>query len=255
MIERLQSLVSEGLTLREIDTQMGWRKGTATQELKRLGIERPKLNPGRKALDLAGQTFGFLTAVERIKEPGVAGFSWRCDCKCGNEVVMQAGKLTRNDRQVPRSCGCYWRERLVGTRYGKLVVVKAADVKGDTWELRCDCGNNCVLSTSTLHNGRTTCGECTSYTQLALGLTEEEWRTHVRLVNMYGITLAEYNQMVEDQKSECLICHKKFEKLVVDHDHSTGKVRGLLCLRCNLALGQFSDDVSLLRGAIEYLNR
>lgn len=52
----------------------------------------------------------------------------------------------------------------------------------------------------------------------------------------------------------CEICGRK-QKLEVDHNHSTGKVRGVLCSRCNGALGQFLDDINMLKKAIAYLEK
>lgn len=59
--------------------------------------------------------------------------------------------------------------------------------------------------------------------------------------------------MVEAQGGLCPIC-KKWEAVHVDHDHVTGKVRGILCEPCNGGLGQFRDSVSTIRRAIEYLH-
>jgi len=72
----------------------------------------------------------------------------------------------------------------------------------------------------------------------------------------YGITADEFKQMFETQQGKCSICSeepKTKRGLHVDHDHETGKVRGLLCHGCNVALGSFKDDVTLLNKAIEYL--
>lgn len=52
----------------------------------------------------------------------------------------------------------------------------------------------------------------------------------------YGISELEYQALITEQGDLCALCDKK-KKLVVDHDHNTGKVRGLLCFRCNIALG------------------
>jgi hypothetical protein len=75
----------------------------------------------------------------------------------------------------------------------------------------------------------------------------------------YGISLVDYNEMVEHQEGKCLICgtHKSSldRSLTVDHDHATGKVRGLLCYNCNLVLGNAKDNVNTLQKAIEYLNK
>jgi len=73
---------------------------------------------------------------------------------------------------------------------------------------------------------------------------------------MYGISVEDYEQMLEDQNGGCYICGKKPEgkrALDIDHDHSTGKVRGLLCSNHNRALGLLGDDISLMLRSVEYL--
>lgn len=84
------------------------------------------------------------------------------------------------------------------------------------------------------------------------------------LYRNYGITIINYTEMLEKQKGVCAICgstglarasHSKSKcNLVVDHCHTTNKVRGLLCHTCNTALGQFNDSKQLLQKAIEYLD-
>jgi len=73
------------------------------------------------------------------------------------------------------------------------------------------------------------------------------------LMHEYGLSVDRYREMMEAQEGCCLICLKKSDVLCVDHDHTTGKIRGLLCKRCNAGLGQFLDDVASLARAIEYL--
>lgn len=72
----------------------------------------------------------------------------------------------------------------------------------------------------------------------------------------YGITQQEFNNLLHNQNGLCAICNEQmpFEKAIcVDHDHTTGKVRGLLCYFCNLALGITKDRPRILRKAAEYL--
>jgi hypothetical protein len=74
----------------------------------------------------------------------------------------------------------------------------------------------------------------------------------------YDITLERYNELLAKQEGVCAICKKlevnsRIKRLVVDHDHKTGKIRGLLCHRCNCGIGYMKDDLQLLQMAIEYL--
>lgn len=79
----------------------------------------------------------------------------------------------------------------------------------------------------------------------------------------YGIDFARYQEMLLEQKGVCAVCEKPETKiqngtirlLSVDHDHTTGAVRGLLCANCNLAVGYACDDVTVLQRAIVYLEK
>jgi hypothetical protein len=73
----------------------------------------------------------------------------------------------------------------------------------------------------------------------------------------YGTTLAEYGQLLASQGGVCAICCEAPEgyELHLDHCHVTGRVRGLLCARCNTALGKFRDDPVILRAAVNYIER
>lgn len=72
------------------------------------------------------------------------------------------------------------------------------------------------------------------------------------LTKMYGLSLKDYNKMLDEQSALCAICSVK-SKLVVDHCHTTGDVRGLLCHRCNSLLGAL-DDKFFLSKATVYLS-
>jgi len=77
------------------------------------------------------------------------------------------------------------------------------------------------------------------------------------LQKAYGITLAQYNELLQKQNACCAICARPSDKmkkrLGVDHNHETGKIRGLLCFDCNYGLGYFKDNSSFLSRAISYL--
>jgi hypothetical protein len=78
------------------------------------------------------------------------------------------------------------------------------------------------------------------------------------LKRKYGMTLDDYERMFEEQGGVCAICSKprpEERTLHVDHDHVTGVIRGLLCFRCNNALGDFDEEFELFRKAADYLDR
>lgn len=78
---------------------------------------------------------------------------------------------------------------------------------------------------------------------------------HIHRLKSYNLTLSEYNKMCESQKNLCAICLNISQKkrLAVDHNHETGKIRGLLCEACNQTLGKMKENPETLRRAATYL--
>jgi len=72
-----------------------------------------------------------------------------------------------------------------------------------------------------------------------------------KLKQRYRISEKDYNAMLEKQQGRCGICGR-FRKLVVDHSHTSHKVRGLLCSNCNSGFGLFEESVRVLQAAIRY---
>jgi len=79
----------------------------------------------------------------------------------------------------------------------------------------------------------------------------------VRLKKLYGLSVDEYKQMYSEANGKCQVCNisedKLNKRLSVDHCHTTGKVRGLLCSKCNTALGQLDDDLNKISALYSYL--
>jgi Autographiviridae endonuclease VII len=71
----------------------------------------------------------------------------------------------------------------------------------------------------------------------------------------YGITSQEYAVWFVMQDGSCGSCGKSGERLVVDHDHETGKIRGLLCQACNKGIGLLGDGIEGVWMALQYLHR
>lgn len=82
----------------------------------------------------------------------------------------------------------------------------------------------------------------------------KEYHKEVYRYKKYDITKEDFEQLVENQGGKCKICNKRLnEEIHIDHNHRTGKVRGVLCGKCNKGLGQFEDDITILTNAIKYL--
>ena len=161
------------------------------------------------------------------------------------------------------SCICGWTSERGETRGEVSVSYRLhLDDAIDRGLFRCRrCGEE-KLATEMRQDYRWICKPCSS----KLG---NEWaarnpaasRLHKRkcwLLRGYGITLEEVGEILANQGGTCAICRKQVTdprgfSPHVDHDHATGKVRGILCLTCNAGLGSFHDDPDLLRSAIRYL--
>ncbi len=80
-----------------------------------------------------------------------------------------------------------------------------------------------------------------------------------RILNSYGIDINTVETMYMSQNKCCKICNKEYPVvskhggLYIDHCHTTGKVRGLLCSKCNGLLGACNDDITILKSAIDYI--
>lgn len=91
---------------------------------------------------------------------------------------------------------------------------------------------------------------------------EQDGYTNSYLKRTYGVTLKWYKEQYKNQKGLCAICNQEGflmdpnrhrTKLVVDHNHTTKEVRGLLCHNCNRGIGLLQEDTSVLKSAINYL--
>lgn len=91
----------------------------------------------------------------------------------------------------------------------------------------------------------------------------EKWNLqakHVKRIKRYGLTPQNYDDFLKKQEGKCAICRLVPEESYmkrtfhIDHCHSTGVVRGLLCQTCNLMLGFAKDNTNILREAIKYLS-
>ena len=99
----------------------------------------------------------------------------------------------------------------------------------------------------------------TNFTAEERKLRTKKQNKNATLKHYYGLSLAEYEAMIEQQNGRCAICNTDtpggFGCWEVDHCHDTNVVRHLLCHRCNMGLGYFKHDVRLFQAAIDYLTK
>jgi hypothetical protein len=77
----------------------------------------------------------------------------------------------------------------------------------------------------------------------------------VTLLKKYGLTVGAFEDMLSAQHNQCAICYDWLETTPhVDHHHGTGRVRGLLCRRCNIGIGHFREDERILSSALAYVH-
>lgn len=122
------------------------------------------------------------------------------------------------------------------------------------------CGDD-VVDLGVVH-----CRGCRSKHSVAAKVWRKNNPAHFRAIERkrrYGISSEEFERMYADQAGKCAICLKSIvdgsgqgrDALAFDHDHRTGRVRGLLCAVCNRGLGMFEDDPERLRQAAKYIER
>lgn len=81
-----------------------------------------------------------------------------------------------------------------------------------------------------------------------------EWRQQYRLKNRFGLTTEEFSAMVLEQNNKCKICECEMDTPQIDHNHTTGKIRSLLCRSCNTSLGLVKENTKILYNMISYIN-
>lgn len=158
---------------------------------------------------------------------------------CHNASMMNP------DTRREKRCSCCREVKKVGL-FGRC---------GARYQSHC---KDCVISNSKARNSRRReTGEATSdYREYYW--TKRKW---VRLKSKYGVTQEQYTEVFRNQGGVCAICLRPegdqyrgmIINLCVDHDHETGKFRGLLCRLCNIGIGRLGESAVTLRRAAEYI--
>lgn len=226
------------------------------------------------AISEIGNKHGRLTIVGRADSRDKKAM-WHCVCDCGNQKIVSGTHLRTGHVQ---SCGCYHKEIItkVGKNnkgkahlrgqprkyenydgvFGKVVgTLNRTEQNGAVlYVVQCaKCGETHTRNAKHLKQGQQS-QECKFY-------KPPNWtgfeREDAIIRRQYGISMDDFNKLINIQNSSCAICSKPIEalrrRMNIDHCHETNKVRGILCTGCNTGLGHLGDNIDGLKKAIAYL--
>lgn len=184
-----------------------------------------------------------------------------CECKCGKHGLVRARALLGGTSLRCKSCGAKQRAKI------NVACVDCSTVfKGTPISVRC---NKCKRKLDARIAAKWRKEHPEEAKRISNGYyhrTKDRPESLARLRNknlaIYGLTIERYEAILASQGGVCAICQEvepgktplgKDKKLAVDHDHDTGEVRGLLCSRCNQAIGGMREDERLIKRMIKYL--
>ena len=212
-----------------------------------------------QAAELTDRKYSRLLVIERAGSDKYKNALWRCKCDCGGEKTTTTYYLRSGKVQ---SCGCLRRETCAHTAKTRKPRAKK-DWSNRETKYCPDCRQELQASdfgkNAAAYDGLTTYCKVHHEQKCRLNRAKNNGSGRAyRLKYRHGITIEQYEHMLEDQKHLCAICLKYPQDNLknpwhVDHDHSTGKIRGILCHSCNTALGNFKDDPDILGRALEYI--
>lgn len=199
---------------------------------------------------LTGQKFGLLSVLQDAPIPkhvarsagnkGVRNRYVHCECDCGRKTSVRVDHLRSGKT---RSCGCLPRDLQFAQQLDSLII-NSPELR--VWEAPTNRPELLEKSMALGVAARAAAGGI-EYEPLPPRPSQTE--------QAHGLPLGGYAQMMAAQGGVCAICHEppSLRPLCVDHDHATGRIRGLLCTPCNHGLGFFKDDIHRLAGAMKYL--
>lgn len=182
-----------------------------------------------------------------------------CECKKNKSVKEFFKDKYRKDGlvRICRDCCRIRWHKYVRREGSPRQIKKDPDLIPDGYKLCTEC--NTLKCVSEFWKARSKCKLCMSdiYKKRIAELDPSGSRIR-NLKSKYGLTEQEYMKIHEEQDGRCKICgepetSKRSLWLSVDHDHETGRIRGLLCRSCNTALGHAKENLEILYGLIFYI--
>ena len=146
-----------------------------------------------KLIDITGQKFNSLTVLERAENLSTKT-AWRCQCDCGNEIVVEGQNLKNGKR---KSCGCKRGKDLLGETFNRLTVIEKTSQRTKDrniiWKCRCICGTECLVDTSALISNNTkSCGCLNNEQRIITGKNNKK--------DLTGMTFGELTVIQDSQE-------------------------------------------------------
>ena len=214
---------------------------------------------------MTGQRFGNLTVLwpagrkaVGIKQNPI--LTWACQCDCGNIHLSQRGHLTRG---YGKSCGCMTKKYI--SENSKQMWAKKLPISNVKTCSRCKRSLSLnEYAKSTRNKNRfgvtSTCKRCNKEARIKRG---RKYQRKMTLKHRLNMSWENYVDLFNRTNGKCSTCQKKLILLGdndtkntnahVDHNHETGKIRGILCPKCNAAIGLFDENIVTLQNTIKYL--
>lgn len=185
--------------------------------------------------------------------------------QCGKEFVKTYSKGSNRRKSKSKYCSeeCEKKamaDRMCNDQIIEGILVKSYGVRGTRSLCECkQCGRMFYQLNFRINSGGGSfCSkECHMEYMKENKIDPNELNRLYQKKHKYNLSAEEYYHMFEEQGNRCAICERSFDDVpaFVDHDHKTGKVRGLLCPKCNTLLGMVNDNPDILRKAIMYLEK
>ncbi len=184
-------------------------------------------------LDLTGKRFGRWLVLSKVLNKGGQS-RWLCQCDCGTKRDLFGSYLSRGRSE---SCGCI---RRIDPNRSEKKCSRCQETKPIAEFFR----------SKRRADGRDVyCKRCKVEVNRSGQPARYDW--HLR--KQFGITLADKDLIITDQKGQCPLCRRGLSSPVVDHDHITNEVRGVLCRNCNTWLGAIEADPERVDRTLKYL--
>ena len=163
----------------------------------------------------------------------------RTHCRHGHAFTPENTAMHRKGYLVCKICRRAWKQKY----HSKPVDMATAIGSHNRDKTHCKAGHAFAEHSRPRASGGRICKTCSS---------------HERRSRLYGLSQQQFEQLIQQQGGQCALCRKPFaaaQQTHVDHDHTTLIVRGVLCSRCNTALGLLRDDPDLMRKAAGYVEQ